>query len=118
MFTDKPIRQRILIWEFIAAANAAGGGLAAALLHRGGLFVALGVPLVVGALTLFLRCPRCGTPVMKRRGKWQNMEWTYWGGLTAPRACSQCGLSFEVVDSGGSGAKTEHGDSPNSRTPV
>lgn len=48
-----------------------------------------------GIYTLSLRCPRCGTPMMKRTGRIFDMEFTYWGGFTIPKHCAQCGHRFD-----------------------
>lgn len=60
-------------------------------------FVWLGILAAVGAglYTLTLRCPRCGTPMMKRTTRIFDVVFTYWGGFTIPKDCSQCGNRFE-----------------------
>lgn len=45
-----------------------------------------------GAYAMTLRCPRCGTPIFKRKRTIDGIEVTYWGGSWVPRTCSHCGL--------------------------
>lgn len=47
-----------------------------------------------GLYTLSLRCERCGTPMYKRRITLLGAEFSYWGGFTIPKNCSNCGKDF------------------------
>lgn len=59
-------------------------------------FILLAVfwPVAGGIYLLCLRCPKCGTPMYKRRTKAFGMEFTYWGGAAIPKTCSRCGNKF------------------------
>lgn len=48
------------------------------------------IPVVAGLYLLSLRCPRCGTPIYKRKATLAGIELTYWGGWRIPRRCSSC----------------------------
>ena len=48
------------------------------------------IPAGAGLYLLTLRCPRCGTPIYKRRAKIGGIELTYWGGSRIPKRCSSC----------------------------
>lgn len=89
------IRKKIIVLEVLALTNGFGGALAAAYVDRAFIFPAVAVPLACGLATLLLKCPRCKTRAMKRRYRAFNVAWTYWGGFTPPRECSNCGYSFE-----------------------
>jgi hypothetical protein len=62
----------------------------------------LGALLVLGLIaalggagyTFTLTCPRCGTPIFKRKTTIDGIDVTYWGGFTVPRTCSRCGLQL------------------------
>jgi hypothetical protein len=90
------IRKRALIANGFAVMNSFGamGGVALDFDQR---FVWLAIVGAVGAglYTVTLRCPRCGTPMMKRTARIFGMVFTYWGGFTIPKDCSQCGDRFD-----------------------
>jgi hypothetical protein len=48
------------------------------------------IPLMGGAYLLSLRCPKCGTPIYKRKATVFGETFSYWGGFV-PRRCSRCG---------------------------
>lgn len=54
--------------------------------------VAMIVVAAGGGYSMTLRCPRCGTPIFKRKRTVDGIELTYWGGFGIPRTCSHCGL--------------------------
>lgn len=49
------------------------------------------IPIGAGFYLLWLRCPNCGTPIFKRRVRLLGEHFTYWGGFSVPKKCSQCG---------------------------
>ena len=89
------LRRRALIAGLFVALNFFGamGFVALGIDQR---LVWLAILIAVGAsiYTLTLRCPRCGTSMMKRTGQIFDIEFTYWGGFTIPKHCSKCGLKF------------------------
>jgi hypothetical protein len=58
------------------------------------LVVGLVIALACAGYTFTLSCPRCGTPIFKRKVTIDGIDVTYWGGFTVPRNCSECGLDL------------------------
>lgn len=55
---------------------------------------------VTGIYGLSLRCPKCGTPIAKRKVRVLGETFTYWGGFWVPRECSRCGAPLGDADEG------------------
>jgi hypothetical protein len=87
-------RKRLIVLTFVALINGVGGALAGVTDHPVMMVSGLGVALTCGALSLALRCPQCGQAAEKRKMRLFGEEWTYWGGFTWPRRCSNCGHRF------------------------
>jgi len=88
------VRQRLITLVSLAVINGLALIIAAIEFHSAFAILAIVVPAVFGAMTLAIRCPRCGHPVMKRNRRVAGERWSYWGGFTIPRNCPRCGLSF------------------------
>ncbi len=52
-------------------------------------------PVGAGLYTLTLRCQKCRTLMFKRKVKFWGEDWTYWGGFTIPKRCSNCNTEFD-----------------------
>lgn len=90
-----PIRKKLIILAFVAVVNFMGGLVWSERLNSitPGV-IGLSITIACAAVMGTMRCPRCGTPVLKRRVRCAGMEWTYWGGFLAPKWCSTCRFSF------------------------
>lgn len=83
------LRRRSLYALFLAGSNFIGFAfLTVNVSHAFGWLMVL-IPLGAGLYLLSLRCPRCGTPIYKRKATVAGIELTYWGGWI-PRRCSSC----------------------------
>jgi hypothetical protein len=99
--TDPPalpsVRRKALVAYAVVLLNGAGlvaWGLVQS--NWSGPAMVLGAVAIIaaGAYGLTLRCPRCGTPISKRKAKVMGVDVSYWGGFTVPRTCSKCGLDL------------------------
>jgi hypothetical protein len=84
------LRRRALYALLLAGLNFIGfAALTVNVSHAFGWPMVL-VPAGAGLYLLSLRCPRCRTPIYKRKTTLFGIELTYWGGWRIPRRCSSC----------------------------
>ncbi len=86
-----PVRQKAFIAFVLCLANFFGSIILLDWLAPRFLWLAVVLPVTTGLYLLSLRCGKCHTPIFKRQTKSNGMTFTYWGGFTIPRKCSQCG---------------------------
>jgi hypothetical protein len=88
------LRKRAFIALALGMMNFVGGVVLGSMLDHRFWWIAGVSPVAAGLYLLTLRCDRCRTPMYKRRVKLLGMDFTYWGGFTIPRKCSNCGNAF------------------------
>ena len=90
------LRKRATIANLFVVLNFLGAmGFVALDFDQRLIWLAIIIAVAAGVYTLTLRCPRCGTPMMKRTVRIYDMVFTYWGGFTIPKNCSQCSDRFD-----------------------
>jgi hypothetical protein len=85
------VRTRRNLWVFVVApVGVAAISTVAILLGQYLVFLAFPWVLFVGHVTKSMACPRCGSPVGRRRMKFLGMPLSWWSPLTL-RQCQECG---------------------------
>jgi hypothetical protein len=85
------VRKKAFFANAIFLMNAIGGFVAGVMIDFRLTAYVLVVALIFGIYQLTLRCPRCGQWIYKRRAKFLDMDFTYYGGNPVPRYCARCG---------------------------
>ena len=99
-FLDMGIRKKAFCVWVILLTNVIGCFIAGILIDfRIWLYLTPTI-MIAGSIYMkrFLRCPRCGESIYKRRIKFWGMDFTYYGGWPVPRRCAWCGMDWYDKD--------------------
>jgi hypothetical protein len=87
------LRRRAFYALFLAATNFLGFLILTVNVNQAFIWPTILIPAGAGLYLVSLRCPRCGTPIYKKKTRVAGIELTYWGGWI-PRRCSSCGTEI------------------------
>lgn len=91
----RSVRTRALVTRVVTMVGAFALLIAATISQERILIVLLIIVSVAAWIYSFtFRCPRCGTPIFKRKMTIDGIDVTYWGSFGIPRTCSRCGLEL------------------------
>jgi hypothetical protein len=93
MSMNSPVRKKLLSLFGIGILNGFAGLLGGMFIHPSLLVAGFAIAAVCGGLMNAVKCPRCGTPAMRKTIQLLGVNWNVWGGVV-PSRCRTCGESF------------------------